>query len=239
MIWSAMPLMWRHFNVCRQHQWNARRTWSFRQIPTGRHLREIWRNATQRCWVMSWWLMCISLWDLISVAYQHTSTWWLLAALCSTKCSTEAWLKARKSLFQMWNQRHSSICSGGCFPYHDDVIKWKHFPRYWPFVRGIHRSPVNSPHKGQWRGALMYFYLRLKKRLSKQSWGWWFETPSCSLWRHCNVSPYHFDLPPCDRCYMVLTCLTRMHMYRDCTFICISVTLQAPVLIFVLSCNVE
>ena len=40
--------------------------------------------------------------------------------------------------------------------WHDDVIKWKHFPRYWPFVRGIHRSPVNSPHKGQWRGALMF-----------------------------------------------------------------------------------
>ena len=39
---------------------------------------------------------------------------------------------------------------------HDDVIKWKHFPRYWPFVREIHRSPVNSPHKGQWRGALMF-----------------------------------------------------------------------------------
>ena len=39
---------------------------------------------------------------------------------------------------------------------HDDVIKWKHFPRYWPFVRGIHQSPVNSPHKGQWRGALMF-----------------------------------------------------------------------------------
>ena len=39
---------------------------------------------------------------------------------------------------------------------HDDVIKWKKFPRYWPFVRGIHRSPVNSPHKGQWRGALMF-----------------------------------------------------------------------------------
>ena len=39
---------------------------------------------------------------------------------------------------------------------HDDVIKWKHFPRYWPFVRGIHRSPVNSPHKGQWHGALIF-----------------------------------------------------------------------------------
>ena len=39
---------------------------------------------------------------------------------------------------------------------HDDVIKWKHFLRNWPFVRGIYRSPVNSPHKGQWRGALMF-----------------------------------------------------------------------------------
>ena len=40
--------------------------------------------------------------------------------------------------------------------WHDDVIKWKHFPRYWSFVRGIHRYPVNSQHKGQWRGALMF-----------------------------------------------------------------------------------
>ena len=40
--------------------------------------------------------------------------------------------------------------------FHDDVIKWKHFPRYWPFLRGIHRSPVNSTHKGRWRGALMF-----------------------------------------------------------------------------------
>ena len=39
---------------------------------------------------------------------------------------------------------------------HDDIIKWKNFPLYWPFVRGIHQSPMNSPHKGQWRGALMF-----------------------------------------------------------------------------------
>ena len=39
---------------------------------------------------------------------------------------------------------------------HDDLIKWKHLPRYWPFVRGIQRSPVNSLPKGQWRGALMF-----------------------------------------------------------------------------------
>ena len=39
-------------------------------------------------------------------------------------------------------------------PY-DDVIKWKHLPIYWPFVRGIARSAMKSPHKGQWRDALM------------------------------------------------------------------------------------
>ena len=42
---------------------------------------------------------------------------------------------------------------------HDDVIEWKLFPSYWPFVRGIHRSPVISPHKGQWRGALIFFFI--------------------------------------------------------------------------------
>ena len=41
-------------------------------------------------------------------------------------------------------------------PSNDNVIKWKRFSRYWPFVRGIHRSPVNSPHKGQWRSALTF-----------------------------------------------------------------------------------
>ena len=49
------------------------------------------------------------------------------------------------------------ITSMICFIFnHDDVIKWKHFPRYWQFVRGIHRSPVNSPHKDKWWGALMF-----------------------------------------------------------------------------------
>ena len=57
--------------------------------------------------------------------------------------------------------------------YHDDVIKWKHSPRYWPFVRGIHRSPVNSPHKGHWRGALMFSSIcaRTNNRVENQDAG--------------------------------------------------------------------
>ena len=43
------------------------------------------------------------------------------------------------------------ICQGERSCVHDDVIKWKHFPHYWPFVRGIHRLPVDSPYTGQRR----------------------------------------------------------------------------------------
>ena len=48
-------------------------------------------------------------------------------------------------------------CSTG---YHDDVIKWNLFPRYWPFVREFtdHRLK-NSPHKGQCREALMFSFI--------------------------------------------------------------------------------
>ena len=84
------------------------------------------------------------------------------------------------------------VCSYVCGFYHDGAIKWKHFPLYWPFVRGIHWSPVNSPHKGQWRGALMFSLTcawtngSANNRLSKQSRRRWLETPSRSLWRHYN-----------------------------------------------------
>ena len=83
-----------------------------------------------------------------------------------------------------------SVDSTACCCSHlrDDVTKWKYFPRHWPFVRGIHRSPVNSPHKGQWRGALMFSLICVWLR--KQSWGWWFETLSCPLWRHYNDESY-------------------------------------------------
>ena len=55
-----------------------------------------------------------------------------------------------------WIVTQNPSCDHWYFLYHGDVIKWKHFPRNWPFSQRIHRSPVNSPHKGQWRGALRF-----------------------------------------------------------------------------------
>ena len=76
-----------------------------------------------------------------------------------------------------------------CYP--DDVIKWKHFPRNRPFVRGIH--PAQRPVT---RSFAIFFDLRLNKRLNKQSWGWWFQTLSRPLRRHRNVMICIFDNHP-------------------------------------------
>ena len=73
---------------------------------------------------------------------------------------------------------------------HADVIKWKLFPRYWPFVSGIpSQRPVT------W-GFEVFFDLRLNKRLSKQSRRPWFETPSRSLWRYCNERQWRTPVQP-------------------------------------------
>ena len=64
--------------------------------------------------------------------------------------------KSASRFFQQVDNLQQLQWLSGSHIEHDDVIKWKHFPRHWPFVQGIHRSPVSSPHKGQWRGALMF-----------------------------------------------------------------------------------
>ena len=104
-------------------------------------------------------------------------------------------LRWSASIIQARLARVSATCETDCVRrnllYHDDVIKWKHFPRYWPFVRG------NSPETGEFptqrpvtRSFDGFVDLRLNKRLSKQWWGWWFETLSRPLWRHPNVIRY-------------------------------------------------
>ena len=66
------------------------------------------------------------------------------------------WVRIANELVIAWWRHGMDMLFALLSLCHDDVIKWKHFPRNWTFVRGIHRSPVNSPHKGQWRGALMF-----------------------------------------------------------------------------------
>ena len=103
---------------------------------------------------------------------------------------------------------------------HDDVIKEKHFPRYWPFVRGIPQkmghcrfcqgTPTEILKYADHRPRPWWRWLPLQppcgslqcKRFSKQSWRWWFDTPSCPSWRRCNA-----------------TMLSCCHMHNKYTFI--------------------
>ena len=81
-----------------------------------------------------------------------------------------------------------------------DVIKWRHFPRYWPFVRGIQRSliiPITKTSDAElwcFHWSLMFSW-RLNKELSKKSRRRWYETPSRSLWRYCNQSDVYVASP--------------------------------------------
>ena len=63
----------------------------------------------------------------------------------------------RAFLCTQWNEVKPDL-NEATMSYWNQYTWWRHQMEtfYWPFVRGIHRSPVNSPHKGQWRGALLF-----------------------------------------------------------------------------------
>ena len=69
------------------------------------------------------------------------------------------------------------VCRFGCQWFsgpHDDVIKWKHFPRYWPFVLEIHRSPVNNMNPGYFplvATALKPQQISMFLHISARAWG--------------------------------------------------------------------
>ena len=116
---------------------------------------------------------CISGWDVYwDGCALRAITYWIqcrrdMISVMSVKIRTQA----------RWGQR-------------DDVIKWKHFPRYWPLCGEFtgHRW-ILLTQRPVARSFGVFFDSLIcagKKRLSKETWGWWFDTPSSSLWRHCN-----------------------------------------------------
>ena len=70
-------------------------------------------------------------------------------------------------------------------------------------------SPVTGefpPQRPVTRSFADFFDLRMNKRLSQQQWRRWFETPSCSLYRHCNVMRYQWDGLFFAWLYIILYC---------------------------------
>ena len=73
-------------------------------------------------------------------------------------------------LLPCWDRTQGHANMNYEIPRHDDVIRWKHFPRYWPFVRGIHRWPVNFPHKNN-DAELWCFLWSAPKRTAERTIG--------------------------------------------------------------------
>ena len=98
---------------------------------------------------------------------------WVLYSMLNWNCSTSQFY---------WDK--NQMCNS--------VSWWRH--RMETFSALLTICAGNSPVPGEFpsqrpvtRSFDVFFDLRLNKRLSKQSWGWWFETLSRSLWRHRNV----------------------------------------------------
>ena len=100
-----------------------------------------------------------------------------MASPCSCKIS---WFKSLGFLRTLTNQNNNRN------------LWWRHQMETFPAILAI--CAGNSAVTGEFpaqrpvtRSFYVFFDLRLNKRLSKQLWGWWLETPSSPLWRHCNV----------------------------------------------------
>ena len=89
----------------------------------------------------------------ITQNYQFTGWLWNVTIMFETYHSKAA---VTPDKYELGSKYLASTYAKSKYSLHHDVIRWKHFPRYWPFVRGIHGSPMNSPHKGHWRGSFMF-----------------------------------------------------------------------------------
>ena len=137
----------------------------------------------------------VTRWSCINIGYVFC--WWRPAKPRWRYCSSFVW--SRSPNVHLFQKYRLTFLNRSCVPSKSTLVQailttttgWRHqtetFLRHWPFVQGIHWPPVNSPHKGQWRRAFIFFCgLGRNTWLSNQSRGWWFKTPSCSLCRHRN-----------------------------------------------------
>ena len=110
-------------------------------------------------------------------------------------------------------------------------------PLCWEFT-GPGEFPTQKPVT---RSFDVFFALRLNKRLSKQPWGWWFETPSWSLWRQCKVfsscswSPvnYGFRL----RTHFTKDCSTTIQIWWKYRFALIQIVTHRSLQILHICCH--
>ena len=149
-------------------------------------------------------------WIWNNCSYSITLVWYLDRQNYFTspgRCYTRSFMK------RSWNNvnkmREDMPCS--------DPSWWRHQMETFSALLAIcaGNSPVGefSAQRSVTRSFDVFFDLRLNKRLSKQPCGWWFETPSRSLWSHCNVAGAYAILAPPHLChYNAFQCRVPVHV---------------------------
>ena len=107
--------------------------------------------------------------------------------ISSLECisSTEKPFTSHRNAKNRWNKKYSIYLH---------ISWWRHQMEIFAALVALFvgNSPVTIEFPTQrpvTRSFGVFFDLRLNKCLCRHSWGWWFETPLRSLWRHCNVCP--------------------------------------------------
>ena len=132
-------------------------------------------------------------------------TWYFFCLsyiVCNTMLLKSLCVKVSE-LLEMYIMKTTQFCN---FPRQYDVIKWKHF-RVTGSLCGVFTGHRWIPHTKA-SDAELWWFLCLNKWLSKQSRGWWFETPSGSLWHHCdgNVTVGYTNWPCYKMCFICYVC---------------------------------
>ena len=130
---------WQCPNFAKPYTTRPNRVRSVCIIPEMHYAVIILSWLTYQCRLPEWWISrcCFIKGTTVRIQISPANSmpiYWI-------NMSNSAWLKHLAKTF---------------YRFHDDVIKWKYFPRYLPLVRGIHRPPVNSPHKGQRRWTFKF-----------------------------------------------------------------------------------
>ena len=147
-----------------------------------------------------------------SANYRHLVKGSVLAFIAATHTETEIssfcqnfhhWLQRKLSKWQLAVQLMKKIWSKWHFLFNKNILDtmwligettqwWRNRMKTFSVLLAI--CAGNSPVPGEFpaqrpvtRSFDVFFDLHPNKQLSKQSWGWWFETPSRPLWRHCSA----------------------------------------------------
>ena len=165
--------------------------WQSSWGQNGAHLGPAWPQMGPMLapWtLLSGWKCCLQMLtplfrpQYVDLYYKESVLITSVTTICTVMLHLRSWMEFKRAWFDVVEYHKTG-----------HLISWRRHQME-TFSTLLYLSMRNSPVTGEFpsqrpvtRSFDVLFDLRLNKCLSKHLWGWWLETPSCSLWCHCNV----------------------------------------------------